>query len=247
MKTVEESAQNIAQHFVLTWQQLLQFELAILLAIAVVAGGIWGFIEIADEVLEGNTRALEERLILSLRNPADLSDPIGEKWLEESMRDYTAMGGGSVLIYLTLGLVGYLLLSNKPQAAWLVLATVAGGALLSLLLKQGFDRPRPDLVPHATYAAHASFPSGHSMLSAATYLTLGALLARLHSKKRVKIYILLLVVVLTLLIGVSRIYLGVHWPTDVLAGWTAGAVWAAICWILAWWLQKRGQVEQPTE
>ena len=229
-------------------QRFARYELTILIAIVVIAGGAWAFVVLADEVIEGDTHAIDEKLLLALRNnPADLGDPIGPPWFEEMMRDFTALGGFGVLTVLTASVLGYLLLQGKPYGALFVLATVIGGMVLSLLLKQGFSRPRPDLVPHGSIVLTASFPSGHSMLSAATYLTLGALLARFQANPRLKIYLLSIAIMLTILVGVSRVYLGVHWPTDVLAGWTAGAVWAALCWLTARWLQQRGAVEQETD
>ncbi|MBR9904520.1 MAG: phosphatase PAP2 family protein, partial [Gammaproteobacteria bacterium] len=113
----------------------------------------------------------------------------------------------------------------------------------STVMKLGFDRPRPDLVPHEAMVYTASFPSGHSMMSAVTYLTLAALLIRVQPALRLKAYLLILAILLTLLVGISRVYLGVHWPTDVLAGWTAGASWAALCWIVMRWMQRHGQLE----
>ena len=148
---------------------------------------------------------------------------------------------------LTVAAVGFLLLTRERAAAVLTIAAVVGGALLSMALKSGFDRPRPDLVPHAVEVTSASFPSGHAMLSAVTYLTLGALLTRVQPQRRVKAYLLTVAVVLTVLIGVSRVYLGVHWPTDVLAGWCIGSAWAMLCWLAALWLQRRGQVERDTQ
>jgi undecaprenyl-diphosphatase len=115
--------------------------------------------------------------------------------------------------------------------------------LLSSLLKLGFDRPRPDLVAHGAQVYSASFPSGHALMSAVAYLTLGALLARVQKGRRLKLYVLAVAVTLTFLIGVSRVYLGVHWPTDVLAGWCIGSAWALTCWVLAIWLQGRGEME----
>ena len=219
-------------------------ELAILITLVLIAGGIWGFVELADEVVAGETDAFDRTILLALRNPADRSDPLGPNWVEELGRDFTALGGVGVLTFLTLAVSGFLILQGKRHASLLVLVSVTGGLLLSTLLKLAFDRPRPDLVPHEAYVYTSSFPSGHSMMSAAAYLTLGALLARVQPRRAAKAYLLILAGLLTLGIGISRIYLGVHWPTDVLAGWALGATWALFCWLAARWLQRRGQVEQ---
>ena len=108
-----------------------------------------------------------------------------------------------------------------------LLVAVGGGVLLSTLLKIGFDRPRPDLVPHGA-VVYASFPSGHAMLSAVVYLTLGALLARVQPRRLLKLYLLGLAILLTVAVGISRVYLGVHWPTDVVAGWASAPLGAAL-------------------
>jgi undecaprenyl-diphosphatase len=158
-------------------------------------------------------------------------------------REITTLGGTTVVLLLTAAVIGFLLVDAKPAAALLVLFSIIGGALLGPLLKIGFERPRPDLVAHLVEVHSASFPSGHALLSAVTYLTLGALLARVVGERRLKIYVLTTAVVLTLLVGFSRVYLGVHWPTDVLAGWLVGAVWAVLCWRIALALQRRGEVE----
>jgi undecaprenyl-diphosphatase len=168
-------------------------------------------------------------------------------WLELAMRDITALGGTSVLTLLTLGVVGFLHLSGKRGAALFVAAAIMGAVALSFTIKAGIERPRPDLVPHGTAVFTASFPSGHATGSAATYLTLGALLARFQPRRRVKLFLIGSGVFLTVLIGLSRIYLGVHWPSDVLAGWTLGASWALLCWLVARQLQKRGAVETGNE
>ena len=205
----------------------------------------WVFVNLAGEVVEGDTEGLDRRILLALRNPADRSDPIGPSWFEEAARDVTGLGGHTILVLITLATAAYLLLVRKRGAALFVVAAVGGAMLLSAMLKLGFERPRPDLVPHGARVYTASFPSGHAMLSAATYLTLGALLARMHDRRRVKIFFLGLAIVLTVLIGASRIYLGVHWPSDVLAGWCGGAAWASLCWFVALLLQRRGDVEPP--
>jgi undecaprenyl-diphosphatase len=227
----------------MTIRRSLHPELLPLIALVVVAGGIWVFADLADEVKEGGTRQIDTRILLALRNPADRSDPLGPPWVEETERDLTALGGVAVMGLLTLGVCGFLLIDGKNRAAVLVLIAVGGGLLWSTVLKHGFERPRPDLVPHGSYVYTSSFPSGHSTMAAATYLTLGALLARVQRRRRLKAFLLGFVILITLLVGVSRVYLGVHWPTDVLAGWTLGGLWALICWLLARWLQRRGQVE----
>lgn len=160
------------------------------------------------------------------------------------MRDFTALGGIPFLVLLTLAVSTYLFLDGKGRIALLVLLAVAGSLILSSALKHGFQRPRPDLVPHGSYVYTTSFPSGHSTMAAAVYLTLGTLLARVQARRRQKAVLLAFALLLTVLVGASRVYLGVHWPTDVLAGWTAGGTWALVCWFLARWLQKRGQIEQ---
>ena len=223
---------------------LTRGELPILLLVLVVGSGIWAFAEVADAVSEGETHQVDRTILLSMRNAEDLSDPVGPLWLEELGRDVTALGGVAVLVLLSLATAGYLLLMGNRQAALLVAVAVIGGILMSTLVKAGFDRPRPELVPHESHVYSASFPSGHSMMAAVVYLTLGALLARIHSRYVVKVYFMALAILLTVAVGVSRVYMGVHWPTDVLAGWSAGAVWAVLCWLGALWYQHRGVVEE---
>ena len=218
-------------------------EVETLAALLLAAAGVWMFVEIADEVFEGETTSVDEQLLLALRAPNDTSDPLGPPWVEDIARDVTGVGGAGILTLLTLASAGFLLIQRKAHLAAYLLAAVAGGTIVSTLLKLGFDRPRPDLVPHGQIVYTSSFPSGHSMLSAVVYLTLGALLASGQTNLRVRAYVIGLAVFVTVLIGVSRVYLGVHWPTDVLAGWTAGAAWALLCWALAERLRRRGRVE----
>ncbi len=212
------------------------------LVLAVAA--LLAFAGIAAEMLEGETLGFDRAVLLALRHPDAPYDPIGPRWVTEVARDVTGLGGNAILFFVTLAVAGYLALVRKRAAALLVIVTVGGGMALSTLLKLAFQRPRPDLVPHGAEVYTASFPSGHAMLSAVTYLTLAALLIQVQVQWRAKTYVLALAVLVTLLIGVSRVYLGVHWPTDVLAGWCIGAAWALLCWLAALALQRNRQVER---
>lgn len=202
----------------------------VLAALLAAAAGLWAFIALSEEVGEGELHTLDRAILLAMRNPADPSDPLGPRWFEEFMRDLTGLGGHGVLGLVLLAVCSYLLLAGLRRTAASVLASGLSGMLLSWLLKGLFDRPRPDLVPHGAYVLSPSFPSGHAMLSALVYLTLAALVARQLPHRRLRLHVVCVAVVLTLLVGVSRVYLGVHWPSDVLAGWAVGAAWA-----LAWW------------
>lgn len=225
---------------VLAWAWRNRPELWLLGGVFLAGLLILAFGQIAEEVLEGEATGFDRDLLLALRNPADAADPLGPAWLEEAARDVTALGSYSVLGIVVTAVIAYLLLIRREGAALWVLASVVGGALLSNVLKHGFDRPRPDLVAHAAKVFSPSFPSGHATLSAVTFLTLGALLASLHDSRRLKMFFLGIAIVITVMVGVTRVYLGVHYPTDVLAGWCVGAGWAAICWTVFHWLQQRG-------
>jgi undecaprenyl-diphosphatase len=204
-----------------------------LVAIAVAAILAWAFIALLEEVSEGETRAIDEAIILAFRVPGNPADPIGEPWFEEAVRDITALGSAPALVIAVLAVAGFLALAKAWRPAIFTLVASGGGLILSSLLKYTIDRPRPDLVPHGNLIYTSSFPSGHSMMSAVVYLTLAALVTRLIERKRLKGYALGVAMILTLLVGVSRVYLGVHWPSDVLAGWAAGAAWALGCWLIA--------------
>jgi len=227
--------------------RLRGLELKVLAGMAAIFTAVWVFLAVADEVREQETREVDERILLALRNPADYSDPLGPGWLEEMGRDFTALGGVGVLTLLTLATCIYLLLIDRARAALFTVVAIGSGWLVSNALKMGFDRPRPDLVPHGSIVYTASFPSGHAMMSAVTYLTLAVLLGRAVPSWRLRLFFLLSALFLTALVGVSRVYLGVHWPTDVVAGWAVGAAWAGMCWLVERWLQQRGVVESTPE
>ena len=197
---------------------------------------------VAQTVVEGKSSAFDRSIILAFRDHGNPSAPIGPAWVQEAARDVTSLGSIIVLVIITLAISGYLFLARKQAAAGLMLVAVFGGIALSDLLKFAFERPRPDFISPAARVFTTSFPSGHATLSAITYLTIAALLARSQSSPRIGVYFIVLAALLTILIGVSRIYLGVHYPTDVLGGWCVGAAWALGCWVLMTWLQHGGRI-----
>ncbi|WP_305574103.1 phosphatase PAP2 family protein [Phreatobacter sp.] len=238
---------KLASRFGPRFFRLLREEIGLVVALVVIAGGILAFLRLADVVAEGESEAFDRALLLLFRDPANLAQGPGPGWLPGIMRDITALGGLAVLTLVVTVTAVYLVLVGKRAAALFVVLAVTGGTLLSHGLKMLFDRPRPDLIPNAPLELTASFPSGHAMVSAVTYLTLGVLLTRLDAPRRIHAYFLAVAVVMTVMIGISRVYLGAHWPTDVLAGWCLGAAWALFCWLVALWLQRRGQMERAND
>ncbi len=217
-------------------------EFPVLLAGLIIAGGLWGFEELMEVARDTTPHAFDTEILLAFRQAGHPDVPLGPLWLQGAMRDITSLGSSTVLVLIVAAVIVYLLLIRKAGTALFILVAVAGGQALSSLLKAGVDRPRPDLVSHLVTETSLSFPSGHAMVSAVTYLTLGSLAARFLPGRTTKIFVLCLAVLTTLLVGVSRIYLGVHWPSDVLAGWCAGFAWAMLCWLAARLLQRRHAV-----
>jgi len=214
-------------------------EFTVLLAVIVVAAGLWGFVELMEVARDSAPHGFDTEILLALRTPDDLATPIGPHWLKDAMRDLTSLGSVAVLTLITIVVIGYLLVVRQAQMALFVFVSIAGGQVLGSLLKLGVDRPRPDIVPHLAKVHTLSFPSGHAMMSAVVYLTLGALLAQTLPDRTTRIYVLCIAVLATLIVGLSRLYLGVHWPSDVAAGWCAGAAWAMLCWLAARWARRR--------
>lgn len=203
------------------------------------AASIWGFLAIADEIGEGETEVFDRRLILLLRTPGDPADPLGSRSFEEAMRDVTALGGFTLLTLLTIVSTLAFLFHRKRLQAGLMLGTMLLAQATSDLLKELYGRPRPGLVPHEVYVYSGSFPSGHSTLSAAAFLTLATLVASLEPRRATKVLVYAVAMLVVLGVGVSRIYLGVHWPSDVLGGWCVGAAWAFAAWIVLDWARRR--------
>jgi len=208
-----------------SWLRLV-LETRILAYVTALAFSLWSFVEVAEAVQEGATGLIDERILLTLRAQADAATPHGPAWLQAMARDVTSLGSAFVLGTLGFVVVGFLMLAGKRRTSLLVLMSTVSGTLTMLLLKQAFDRPRPSLLVRGDHAMAASFPSGHAMVSTLVYLTLAALITRLLPSTVLKLYVLAVALLLSVLIGLSRIYLGMHWPTDVMAGWAAGATWA---------------------
>ena len=189
-------------------------------------GGL--FLALAGQVFQGETRAYDDRLLRMFRNPSDLAKPVGAGWVAETVRDITSLGSVPLLAFALGVAVGYLLLAGKRRLALFTLIATLGGSALSFLLKGSYNRPRPTLVPHLSDVITSSFPSGHAMHAAVVFLTFGGLLAEAAPRKRLKLYILAVALLATAAVGISRVYLGVHYPSDVLAGWIAGLGWASL-------------------
>lgn len=212
-------------------------------SLCVIVGCAWAFVLIAGEVTEGDTHALDVRILQALRSAEDPGTLRGPRWLGETTRDLTALGGYPVLIMMTLGVTGYLFLSGHGLTARFVLTAVVGGWAVSYGLKSFFDRPRPDIVPHLAVVYSSSFPSGHSIMSAVVYMTLGSLLTNVVDSTRLKCYFLCAAALLTILVGMSRLWMGVHYPSDVLAGWCVGLAWAELCWLMHSRMMRRWKLD----
>ncbi len=227
------------------WSRLRQFDLIELSLLLLVSGLLLAFSNLASEVMEGETDSFDRMVMLALRDPTDLTHPAGPAWLEIFFRDLTSLGSLPVVGLVAAVVLGFLWVSGRPAAARLVVVSVSVGAFLSVALKSLFLRPRPELFPHGVEAQLTSFPSGHAMLAAVVYLTLGALVAHVQTQPRVRPYCLAVAIVMTLLVGVSRVYLGVHWPTDVFAGWCVGSAWAMLCLLVAIRQERRHAGQGP--
>lgn len=225
-----------------TLRKIIRAPNSILFALMGFAALIWAFLELADEVQENETAKFDRNIMLSLRNPNDVNDPLGPVWVQELARDLTALGGVGVLTFFVLAASGYLWLSRNHRLTIFLLGSVATGILLSQGLKSFFDRARPDLVSQEAAVYTASFPSGHTLMSTIVYLTLAVLVARTLDRTITRVYVIFLATFLVISVGLSRVYLGVHWPTDVLAGWAVGAAWALLCGMSAKWLTRRGDI-----
>lgn len=222
---------------------------ALPVALTALAGlAVYLFLKLAGGMQAGELAGFDRAVLLAFRNPADPEDPLGPKWLEQAIEEITALGGYPILTVLVAVVVGYLAVVRRYGPALFVVLSIGLGTVVAQLLKIAYDRPRPELVTHLVAIHTASFPSGHATMSTLVYLTLAALIARLAQDWRVRAYVISVAVLLSLAVGTSRIYLGVHWPSDVAAGWALGVGWASLSWLAVSglrWLRARPQPRAP--
>jgi undecaprenyl-diphosphatase len=197
-------------------------------------------VHLADELIEGEGFSFDTRLLLALRVPGHPQTPIGPSWLLQSAVDISALGGYTLMwLFGVAGLAWLLMLHKRAEAAGIA-ASLIGSSVIDGWLKHLIARPRPELVPHLVQVTNASFPSGHAMVSSAVYLTLALMLAEGVEidgwrGRAARVAVVAFFSALAVLIGMSRVYLGVHWPSDVLAGWCFGTAWALVVWTVDRW------------
>ncbi len=184
--------------------------------------GTAAFVALADEVREGDTQAFDEAVIRWIQGH---HSPL----LDRVMIELTALGTGTTVLMIVVVAGLFLTLTQHKYSAILLLVATSGGLALNGILKLGFDRPRPSIFVPAVHTVSSSFPSGHAMSSAIVYGTVAYLAARLHRRRWARWVVMMFALVVIVLISFSRMYLGVHYPSDVLAGVIIGLAWAGFC------------------
>jgi undecaprenyl-diphosphatase len=202
------------------------------------------FLEIAELVHEGEVAAIDRAILLACRSDPDGLDPIGPDWLANAAVDVTALGGEAVSTLIVVVAFGFLVLAKRPRVGILLVAASAGAGLAITLLKRFYERGRPDVTRVLVPADGLSFPSGHATIGMALYMTLGVLIAGSLERRSLRVYVVAVSAALPFMIGASRVYIGVHYPSDVVAGWTLGLGWALFCGLLERALRRRGTIER---
>lgn len=205
--------------------------LAIALSVSVFV--VWAFAEITEEVIEGETRRFDRAVLLWIEGHSPT-------WLDGPMRLVTALGYYNVVLPLLAVAVLVFYLRGWRLSATLLLVSTAGGVLLTTVLKAVFRRARPEIVESGYTASFYSFPSGHATIAVGFYGAL-TLLVAYRLRGRARWAVAAAGIFLVLLIGFSRIYLGVHYPTDVVAGYLAAPLWVvSVGAVYAAWISVRG-------
>jgi len=214
---------------------LARAEITALAALLIAAIGVMTFVEVADDMTEADGQAFDRQVLAMLRPYADdPGRPWGPWWLEEAAADITSLGGISVLGLFALIVVVFLLSQRKWLSASLLALGLVGGVLLSEGLKAVFERERPPAAAQAVETINASFPSGHALMATVFYLSIAVMLTRAFPRRRFKAFVLGVGILLAVLVGLTRIYLGAHWASDVFAGWAVGAAWAMALWLASY-------------
>lgn len=221
-------------------------EIAPLAALLAAAVAVMVFVEVADDMTEADGQAFDQAVLAALRPHADAPGaPWGPWWLHEAAADLTALGGIAVLGLFAVVAMIFLVMQRKRLSATLLAVGLVGGVGLSEGLKSVFQRARPPAEYQAVETLNASFPSGHALMATVFYLTLAVMLTRASPRRRVKAYVLGVGVTLALLVGLTRIYLGAHWASDVFAGWSVGAAWAMVLWLIAHAAERYQRLHAP--
>jgi len=218
-------------------------DLQLLGALAAIGCLLLVFIKIGRSVSVAGTDELDQAILMFFRNTPD--DPVGSYHFQAAVMHVSALGSGAVTGLIVLLVTLFCAFAGHWRYAALMVACSAGTGFAMWILKDFYERDRPSVVTHIDPPGGHSFPSGHSMISAALYMTLAVLLSRTLERRRLRVFVIAAGAFIALLIGVSRMYLGVHYPTDVLAGWTAGLIWALVCGLIVRKLGQRGNVPVP--
>lgn len=225
--------------FVRTLRSFLSAERALVAGLLLCIAGLWGFAEIYDEIEGGEIDEFDVWVADLLRPPENGFNPVGPDWLVSTAADLTALGGTPVLVLMIALVCGYVAVVRRFGLLWLLLVSSVLGTLLNTALKLVIGRQRPDEALHLVEVSNASFPSGHAMLATIVYLTLGAVVASTRPRTRERVYVIGAAVLIAGVVGLTRVYLGVHYPTDVLAGWSVGLSWTVVCLLVAYRISRR--------
>ena len=226
--------------------RIARTEFVALSALLLIGLGVLIFAELAEDMREGDGHAFDQWVLSALRQGSDPSDAWGPWWLSTAANDLTALGGISVLGLFAAIAVIFLVIQKKRLSAVLLVLGLVGGVIFSEVLKAIFERARPPEAFQAVETINASFPSGHALLSTVFYLSLAVMLARAFPSRRLKAYIIGAGVLIAVLVGLTRVYLGAHWATDVFAGWSVGAAWAMALWLVSYAVERRQIVHHAT-
>lgn len=243
---IKHFAVNLPRYAAQVWRTR-RYEIVFATMTAALLGLCYVFVVLAYNMNDGATQHFDERILVALRRADDPATPIGPAWLKGTMLDITALGGPISLGIFSAAMIGLLFIEGQRRVAWLSVLAIGGGTAMSFVLKELFARPRPSIVPHLREVTSTSFPSGHAMSAAVVYLTIGVMLAKAMRGKWAKAYCMFWGAMLALLIGTSRIFLGVHYPSDVLGGWIAGLTWASACWIVSQFIPTTQLTPEPEE